>query len=159
MKTLIILRGIPGSRKSTAAELLSENGKYPVCTSDDYFMVDGEYRFDMTKLGAAHLNCQKLAEKYMKEGHQKVFVANTNTTEKELNTYLRMAKANDYRVVSLVVENRHGNRSVHDVPEATLEAMKKDLSYNSDWKYPAKNYVIYDRQRYWKQKNSSTRGR
>jgi len=47
-----------------------------------------------------------------------------NTTEKELNIYIKMAAEYDYRVVSLIVENRHGNENVHEVPEAALEAMK-----------------------------------
>ena len=51
MKTLIILRGVPGCGKSTVAEVLSNNGKYPVCTADDFFMKDGEYKWNPKQLG------------------------------------------------------------------------------------------------------------
>ena len=36
-KSLILLRGLPGSGKSSLAFTLSENGKYPVFSVDDYF--------------------------------------------------------------------------------------------------------------------------
>jgi predicted kinase len=124
MKTLIILRGIPGSGKSTVAEFLSEDGKYPVCTTDDFFMKDGVYNFNISQIGIAHKVCQEKAQKMMESGHEKVFIANTNTTQKELNTYINMANDNGYRVMSLIVENRHGNTNEHNVPAATLEAMR-----------------------------------
>ncbi len=36
--SIILIRGLPGSGKSSLARLLSENGKYPVFSIDDYFM-------------------------------------------------------------------------------------------------------------------------
>jgi hypothetical protein len=38
---------------------------------------------------------------------------------------LDLAKAYDYNVVSLIVENRHGNKSVHGVAEETMDKMEK----------------------------------
>jgi hypothetical protein len=42
-----------------------------------------------------------------------------------MKDYFDMAKEYNYAVFSLVVENRHGGKNVHGVPEATLEAMEK----------------------------------
>ena len=47
-KTLYILRGIPGSGKTTHAKRLAgTNGV--IISADDYFMRDGEYCFDASK--------------------------------------------------------------------------------------------------------------
>ena len=50
-KIVIINRGIPASGKSSfAKEIVRGIGEYGLtsisCSSDDYFMVDGEYKFD-----------------------------------------------------------------------------------------------------------------
>jgi hypothetical protein len=59
---------------------------------------------------------------------QEIVVSNTATTERELEPYLKLAKSYGYIVVSLIVENRHGNKSVHGVPDETLEKMRKRFS-------------------------------
>jgi Tfp pilus assembly pilus retraction ATPase PilT len=45
-KVLYLVRGIPGSGKSTFAKTLS--GEY--YEADMFFMVDGEYKFDVAKI-------------------------------------------------------------------------------------------------------------
>ena len=126
-KVLILLRGVPGSGKTTVAETLAFNpaGAYTVCTADDYFMKDGEYKWNPKFIGAAHKWCQDKCRKAMENGEARVFVANTNTQMKEMKVYFDMAKEYGYTVFSLVVENRHGGKNVHGVPEATLDAMEK----------------------------------
>jgi len=41
-----------------------------------------------------------------------------------MKTYMDLAVKYGYQVVSLIVENRHGNSSVHNVPDETIEKMK-----------------------------------
>lgn len=127
MKTLIILRGVPGCGKSTVAEIISENGKYPVCTADDFFMKDGKYDWKPELIGAAHKWCQNKCEKALDDGIEKVIVANTSTKTKDVNIYSKMAKERGYMVVSLVVENRHGGTDVHNVPNDVKERMKNEI--------------------------------
>ena len=54
MKELYLLRGLPGSGKSTLAKSLG--GKH--FEADMYFVRDGEYQFDVTKLKEAHEWCR-----------------------------------------------------------------------------------------------------
>ena len=127
MKTLFCIRGIPGSGKTTAAEFLA-GGDWPVISADDYFMIDGKYIFNRASLGRAHEYCEKTVEEYMKANTEKIFVANTFTTEKEIATYKKLADDNNYRFISLIVENRHGNSSIHNVPDDTIQKMKDRFS-------------------------------
>jgi len=123
-KTLIILRGLPGSGKSTVAKIIQPKDKL-VCTADDYFMQGGVYKFDPKQLGQAHAACQLKARNAMNIGFDNIVVANTNTTEKEMQIYFDMAEEFEYQVVSLIVENRHGNINIHGVPADKLELMKQ----------------------------------
>lgn len=140
-KHLILLRGIPGSGKSTVAELLADMGVSPIyesregykfrgrpvsiCTADDYFMVDGKYKFDGDKLGIAHKVCKNKCESAMKANDERVIVANTLTTEKEIKPYFELAEKYGYMVISLIVENYHGGKNVHNVPEKAIKKMIK----------------------------------
>jgi phenolic acid decarboxylase len=51
-------------------------------------------------------------------------VANTFTEEWEMETYYEMANRYKYRVHSIIVENRHGNTNIHNVPSEKIEQMK-----------------------------------
>ncbi len=119
MKCLILLRGLPGSGKSTFAKTL---GGIHV-EADHYFMKDGEYKFDASKLKQAHEHCRTSTEGWMMEGYN-IVVSNTFTQEWEMEPYFGLAKDYGYRVVCLIVENRHGGVNEHGVPADKLEAMK-----------------------------------
>ena len=133
MKTLILLRGLPGSGKSTFANYMFSNN---IFEADQYFYdEDGNYNFDASKLYEAHKWCQLRVEHAMEDNLEsngmyfsEIVVSNTSTTEKELEPYLELAKKYDYQVVSLIVENRHGSKSIHNVPIETIEKMKNRFS-------------------------------
>lgn len=116
-KTLWILRGVPGSGKSTVATSLCQLPNTVAVAADDYHYDEyGNYNFRFENLKAAHQWSQKAVAVYMGWGRD-IVVHNTNTTDKEIQPYLELAEKRGYRVVSLVVENRHGNSDVHDVPD------------------------------------------
>jgi len=102
-KNLYLLRGIPGAGKSTLAKQLG-------CThfeTDTFFMVDGEYKFDPSKLRDAHKWCQAW----------------------EMEAYMELAKSWNYRVFSIIVENRHDGVNQHSVPEDKLQVMKDRFEF------------------------------
>ena len=122
MNTLVLLRGLPGSGKSTAAKLFN---KAPHFEADMYFMdADGNYQFDVAKIKDAHNWCRHSTMDAMKKGYPIVVVSNTFTQEWEMEAYYLLAEELGYMVVSMIVENRHDGKNVHGVPEDKLEIMK-----------------------------------
>lgn len=147
-KTLFLLRGLPSAGKTFTANLLSENGKYPVLSADMYFEdLEGNYNWNPSKLKDAHAWCKSECDLIMAtwnvligagkdvnspngyfkkfESGNKIFVANTFTQEWEMEDYFSSAEQYGYQVVSLIVENRHGNKNVHGVPDEKIEQMKE----------------------------------
>ena len=125
MKTLYIVRGVPGSGKSTFAKTLG--GTH--FETDMFFMKDGEYKFEPSKIKEAHKWCQDSVEQAMLLNHttgenETIVVSNTFTQEWEMQPYYAMAEGWDYRVFSIIVENRHGGINQHGVPEDKLQTMK-----------------------------------
>lgn len=124
--TLVIVRGIPGSGKSTFAEycvkkLAEANITAAHCESDDYWMRNGVYKFDARFLHKAHEWCfKKVFESF--KNNKIVFVTNTFTQMKELNPYLKEAARRGLKVTVVRMANEFQNQ--HEVPELTLEAMR-----------------------------------
>ena len=124
-RSLILLRGLPGSGKSSLAAVLSENGRYPVFSVDSFFTdkETGEYRFCHTDNHLAYKACEDGTRDALRRGEPKVFVDNTFTLEWELSPYFAMAAEFGYMVHTVTVENRHGGRNVHSVSEEQLRKM------------------------------------
>lgn len=117
MKTLFIIRGIPGSGKSTLARHLA--GQH--LEADMYFVKDGKYQFDPSKLKEAHAWCRQAVRELMEAGEPTVAVANTFTQLWEMQDYRDLAEEYGYGVFAITCENEFGN--VHGVPPDKVAAM------------------------------------
>lgn len=125
MKTCILVRGVSGAGKSTFVQECF--GRFCNLEADMYFMKDDEYLFEPSKLKQAHGWCQSEAERQMKFGYD-IVVSNTFTTEWEMKPYLDLAEKYGYTVFTVVVEKRHENKDVHNVPEETRQKQAERLS-------------------------------
>ena len=103
--TVHIMRGIPGSGKSTVAKMLTKPEF--ICSADDYFMKDGVYTFVQHEIGKAHQACLKkfvdLLHAYNAKAEYDlgfrldaedviVVVDNTNLRRWEYETYVKVAE-------------------------------------------------------------------
>ena len=128
-KVLTLLRGLPGSGKSTFAGFIWND--YAICEADKFFVgEDGVYRFDASKLREAHKWCRDEVETRMKDNqnnpqyYPEIVVSNTFTQEWEMDEYYKLAEQYGYKVFSIIVENRHGGVNEHNVPDDKLKQMR-----------------------------------
>lgn len=132
---LILLRGIPGSGKTTLGEVIlyspGSNNTNNVLSADDFFVDEnGNYNFDPSKLKEAHNQCQLKCAERMKIQLSKIVVANTFTQDWEMRPYFEMAERYKYRVHTIIVENRHDGKNIHGVPDDKLQVMKDRFEIN-----------------------------
>lgn len=125
MKDLFLIRGIVGSGKSTLAKLLVGEKTFCHKEADMYFVDrDGNYKFEPSKIKDAHLWCKIEVDLLMKYDHSPVVVSNTFTQEWEMEDYYKLAETYEYRVFSVIMENRHNGVNQHGVPEEKIQQMK-----------------------------------
>ena len=127
MSNLILVRGTPGQGKSFFAKKLveqaqKENRNFLHFEADMYFYHHGEYRFDISKIGNAHLWCRNQTKEALKLGID-VIVSNTFTTHKELKDYIELAKEFNIPLVVYRMTKEYG--SIHNVPTETIKKMKE----------------------------------
>lgn len=124
MKALIILRGLPGAGKTTLANILSEDGKYPVISIDDYFTdKDGRYQFIHSENHKAYAQCLSNTESAMMRGVSKIILHNVFSLEWEMEPYFKMAEEKGYAVFVATIENRHKGANHHFVSDAQIKKM------------------------------------
>ena len=126
MNNLILVRGVSGAGKSTIAPMF----KNAVLVSTDDFFLDeyGDYIFDANSLIINHQKCQLAVDMMMQDNEELIVVHNTFTKEWEMNAYFDLARKYEYAVHTIIVENRHGSKNVHDVPQDAIKAQVERFS-------------------------------
>ena len=130
---VIILRGLPGSGKSTVRQLLSDGTNFGavVVSADDFFTdKNGVYKFDGAKLMAAHASCHVRFVQALEANTRWVIVDNCNVKMADYQFYLDTAKQYHYKVTVLAVQSgatdaELAKRNKHGCPEETIRRMRE----------------------------------
>ncbi len=150
---VFIMRGIPGSGKSTFVKNMIKGQKW-VVSADDFFMVDGVYQFEPKSIGEAHQACwlkfYNYIEKIWKAARNlgevvdqrfrditTVVVDNTNIHTHEISPYVLPAEARGFAVTIITIQcdpARAFKRNIHQVPGQVIERMYQDMQTT---KFPA----------------------
>jgi len=128
---VIFLRGISGSGKSTVSKFLTEAlgpSKTIICSADNYFMKDGIYKFDITKVSEAHAYSIKCMEAALKSPEIRyIIMDNTHTRLWHLQAAERMAQkyGSQIHYIDIIVPDAAHlemclDRQRHDVPRVAL---------------------------------------
>lgn len=125
-KNCIILRGLPGSGKSTFADFILASNPGAVHVEADHYVYDenGNYDWKFENLRDYHSKAQSCFDNALNEGVGTIVVSNVSSTWKDFKYYFNKAKEQGYKVTSIIVENRNETKSIHGVPEETLNNMR-----------------------------------
>ncbi len=116
---LVLIRGLPGSGKSTIAKSLYGF----VHLEADMYFVDavGNYQYEKARIKDAHEWCQRETKKYLEAGKD-VVVSNTFTRRCEIEPYIKIADAIGITPNVLIAAGKFEN--VHGVPADVIENMR-----------------------------------
>lgn len=135
-RVMVLMRGPPGSGKSHLSRALVDktlgNSDYRnhVFGADDYFMVNGVYKFQPDRLDDAHRFNQNNVRAKAVAGWSPIIVDNTNMKHWEMHAYVQIASENGY-LVQILEPVTHWRKSaralaarnVHGVPEPKIKTM------------------------------------
>lgn len=127
MKELVILRGLPGSGKSTFAHLLTTGRNAVIIENDQYMYEDGVYIWKTSKMKGAIKDTNEKLYRALKTGVELIVISNVNVRLSDFNRYIEMGKNDGYKITSLIVENRADTKSKHGVCKETLNSMEENF--------------------------------
>lgn len=90
--TIYILRGLPGAGKGVLCDAISKAAlnsghAFVVCSADDFFMRDGQYKFQASSLSRAHNACMNTFLRALSDRVHTIIVDNTSTQRWEYESY------------------------------------------------------------------------
>ncbi|EJU9535837.1 ATP-binding protein [Vibrio alginolyticus] len=118
---LTLVRGLPGSGKSTYAKTLDA-----ILVEADQFFIDknDNYQYDPALIKTAHAWCQLETKRLLRAGFD-VVVANTFVKNWEMSFYKSLA--DEVNVSFEVIEINGKYQNIHGVPDAVITRMRKQF--------------------------------
>ncbi len=162
-RVVFILRGLPGSGKSTLVNALTEiyHEENPVVCSADHWFVDrhGIYRFDSSRLKDAHESAQNCMRAACNEGKKLIIVDNTNVQLWEMRPYINHARNAPFTYRVFVIEPQTpwkwnaeelSHKNTHEVSQEVLSKRIHQYQivmpvYFGWFLSPADSRSLYDR--------------
>lgn len=130
-KVVVLMRGLPGSFKSTTTKRLAEDNNGIIFSTDNFFMVDGEYKFDGKYIGDAHTWNKLEFLMAIRSEFPYIIIDNTNTQYWEMEPYIKTAFEFGYDVAIEEPDNPDkfdvelcSQRNTHGVPQEVIQKMK-----------------------------------
>jgi predicted kinase len=117
---LYIIRGLPGSGKTTYAKIHYPNTFH--IEADMFHVRGGEYLFELRRLGMAHELCMNIVGEVLRTGADAV-VSNTFIAARDIKRYIGIAEFYDMPYIVIRCTGSFG--SIHNVPEETMENMRR----------------------------------
>lgn len=120
MALLYIIRGLPTSGKTTLAKTLVKNNYRE---ADMFFIEDGVYKYDASKIKDAHDWCrQEIISLLSKE--ITCAVSNTFVRRWEYQPYIDIASFNKHQYSVIECHGSPDWKNTHDVPKNVIERMR-----------------------------------
>jgi len=121
---LIIIRGIPGSGKSSFANLMTKFNYYHIEADMYYYMKYGEYKWSKEEAPLAHEWCQKEFKKLI-EKEKNIVISNTFIKKSEMEPYIKLANEHNYNIS--IIKMMTNFNTIHNVPEDTIKRMRENF--------------------------------
>lgn len=125
--TLIIIRGLPNSGKTTLANKL---GTTSVFSFEDFFVTRARnfkttyaQAFDKTLVYLAERLCQANVYSAMEKSEPLVVVHGPFSKKREIDWYIEAASTFDYEVHIMTLERHHTGDNQHEVPALSVDKM------------------------------------
>ena len=124
MNILYIVRGIPGSGKSTLIKKITKN----IVELDDYYNEKyGYYKFSYDEVPQSHKYALNKIEKMMIDKLDEIAVIDSFIKNKDFDQYKKLAIKYNYKPIEIIVHSDF--KDIHNVPIKRLEEMCNEFEF------------------------------
>jgi len=143
MKFCFVLRGLPGTGKDEIAKFLNldnvageiQTGQAVILSTDQFFIKDGKFQFDKTKLKEAHEATWEAFKSAISSDSQVIIINNTNIKKFHYAHYVDYAQRHGYLTSIVIIpandvsDRELATRNVHSVDQGTISKMRKEFEW------------------------------